>query len=379
MILEPLFVWSLNLIPGWREKRIIFKIWPDNRPKAVDPEKGFIMKIIISLFVLLLITMAGAASPGYQLLKKLQIGGDGFWDYLTVDDNARRLYVSHGTQVQVIDLETEKIIGEISDTPGVHGIAIAPEFNRGFISCGRAGKAVIFDLKTLHVLGEVKTGENPDAIRYDTASKQVFVFNGRSRNATVFKAADGETTATIELGGKPEFSMTDGSGRIYVNIEDMSEVVEIDSRGNTIRRRFSISPGEEPTGMGFDIVHHRIFSGCSNGLMTVLDTESGKLLATVPIGAGCDGAGFDPGTGLAFSSNGEGTLTVVQETSPGKFEVVQTVETQAGARTMAIDPKTHNIYLPTAQFGPAPAPTADVPHPRRTIVSDSFVVLVVGK
>jgi DNA-binding beta-propeller fold protein YncE len=270
------------------------------------------MKIIISLFVLLLITMAGAASPGYQLLKKLQIGGDGFWDYLTVDDNARRLYVSHGTQVQVIDLETEKIIGEISDTPGVHGIAIAPEFNRGFISCGRAGKAVIFDLKTLHVLGEVKTGENPDAIRYDTASKQVFVFNGRSRNATVFKAADGETTATIELGGKPEFSMTDGSGRIYVNIEDMSEVVEIDSRSNTIRRRFSISPGEEPTGMGFDIVHHRIFSGCSNGLMTVLDTESGKLLATVPIGAGCDGAGFDPGTGLAFSSNGEGTLTVVQ-------------------------------------------------------------------
>ncbi len=337
------------------------------------------MKKILLFCSLVLITIVYAADPGYHVIKKLQVGGDGFWDYLIVDNAARRLYVSHSTQVVIIDLETDKVVGEIKDTPGVHGIALAPELNRGFISCGQTNTAIIFDLKTLTILGEVKTGTNPDGIRYDSATKRVFVFNGRSNDATVFDAATGEIASTIALGGKPEFSRTDGNGKIYVNIEDLNEVVEIDCKELTVTRRFSIEPGEEPTGMGFDIAHHRIFSACGNKIMTVLDTETGKVIATVPIGEGCDGADFDPETGLAFCSNGEGTLTVVEESSPGKFDVVETVSTQSGARTMTLDPKTHNIYLPTAEFAPPAEPTPEVPRPRSTMIKDSFVVLVVGK
>jgi DNA-binding beta-propeller fold protein YncE len=340
---------------------------------------GDILKKILLFCSLVFITIVYASAPGYHVIKKLQLGGEGGWDYLTVDNAARRLYVSHSTHVVVVDLETDKVVGDIIDTPGVHGIALDPELNRGFISCGRANTAIIFDLKTLKVLGQVKTGTNPDAILYDSATKRVFVYNGRSNDATVFDAATGEIAGTIALGGKPEFSRTDGKGKVYVNIEDLSEVVEIDSRNLTVTRRFSIKPGEEPSGMGFDLDHHRIFSGCGNKVMTVLDTETGKVIATVPIGEGCDGAGFDPETGLAFCSNGEGTLTVVQESSPGKFEVAETVATQIGARTMTIDPKTHNIYLPTAQFAPPPASTPEVPRPRRTMIKDSFIILVVGK
>jgi DNA-binding beta-propeller fold protein YncE len=337
------------------------------------------VKKISLLLSLLFLSISYAVAPGYHVIKKIQLGGEDWWDYITVDDAARRLYVSHGSHVVVVDLETDKVVDDIPDTPGVHGIAIAPELNRGFISCGRADKVIIFDLKTLKVLGEVKTGANPDAILYDTATKQVFAFNGRSSDATVFNAATGEVVGTIPLGGKPEFSRSDGKDKIYVNIEDRSEVVEIDSKKLAVTKRFSIAPGEEPSGMGFDIVHHRIFSVCGNKLMTVLDTESGKVIANVPIGERCDGAGFDLVTGLAFSSNGDGTLTVVQETSPGMFEVIETVTTQRGARTMTIDPKAHNIYLPTAEFGPTPPATPENPRPRPAIIKDSFCVLVMGK
>jgi DNA-binding beta-propeller fold protein YncE len=337
------------------------------------------MKKFLLLFNLVLCTMVLATEPGYHVIKKLPLGGEGFWDYLTVDNTARRLYISRGTHVMVVDLESDKLIGDIPDTPSVHGIAIAPEFNRGFISNGRANTATIFDLKTLKVLGQVNTGTNPDAILYDPASKRVFAFNGRSHDVTVFGATSGQVDSTIELGGKPEFSRADGKGKVYVNIEDLSEVVEIDSRNLAITRRFSIAPGEEPSGMGFDIEHHCIFSGCGNKLMTVLDTEFGKVIATVPIGEGCDGAGFDPEMRLAFSSNGEGTLTVVRESSPGKFEVAETVTTQRGARTMTIDRKTHNIYLPTAQFGPPPLQTEEGKRHRSPMIKDSFVILVVGK
>jgi DNA-binding beta-propeller fold protein YncE len=337
------------------------------------------MKTLLLVCSLILSTIASAADPGHHVIKKLELGGEGGWDYLTVDNAARRLYISRSTHVMVVDLETDKLVGDIPDTPGVHGIAVAPELNRGFISCGRANSATIFDLKTLQVLGQVKTGTNPDAILYDPASKRVFAFNGRSHDATVFDAASGKIDSTLALGGKPEFSRADGKGKVYVNIEDMSEVVEIDSRKLAVTRRFSLAPGEEPSGMGFDIEHHRIFSGCGNKLMTVLDTETGKVIATVPIGEGVDGSGFDLETGLAFSSNGEGTVTVVKESSPGKFEVAETVTTQRSARTMTIDPKTHNLYLPAAQFGPAPAPTPETPRPRPPIIKDSFVILVVGK
>jgi YVTN family beta-propeller protein len=316
---------------------------------------------------------ANAAAPGYHVVKKLALGGEGGWDYLTVDNSARRLYISRGTHVMVVDLTTEKLAGDIPDTPGVHGIAVAPELNRGFISNGRGNNATIFDLKTLKVIGQVNTGTNPDAILYDPPTKRVFTFNGRSNDTTVIDAATGNVLSTIPLGGKPEFARSDEMGKVYVNIEDKSEVVELDSKNLKVLRRFSLAPGEEPSGMGFDVKHHLIYSGCGNKMMTVLDTVSGKVIATIPIGEGVDGNGFDPGTGLAFSSNGEGTLTVAKESAPGKFEVVETVATQKGSRTMTIDPKTYAVYLPAAEFAPA------AQGQRPAMVKDSFTLLIVGK
>lgn len=328
---------------------------------------------------LLVCSISYAADPGYHVIKKLQLGGEGGWDYLTVDGAARRLYISRSTHVIVVDIDTDKVVGDIADTPGVHGIAIAPELNRGFTSNGKANTSTIFDLKTLKVLGQVKTGQNPDAILYDPASKRVLTFNGRSKDATVFEAISGKIAGTIALGGKPEFAAADGQGKVYVNIEDTNEVVEIDSLKLSLTKRYSLKPCEEPSGMGLDAEHHRVYSGCHNKVVTILNTETGKVIATMPIGEGVDGNGFDQERGLAFSANGEGTLTVVRESAPGKFEVAETVTTQHGARTMAIDPKTHNIYLPTAQFSPQTASAADGSRPRPTMIRDSFAVLVVGK
>ncbi|MBF0505871.1 MAG: YncE family protein [Nitrospirae bacterium] len=337
------------------------------------------MKAFLLFCSLLVGTISYAADPGYHVIKKLQLGGEGGWDYLTVDSAARRLYISRSTHVMVVDIDTDKVAGDIADTQGVHGIAIAPELNRGFTSNGRANTATIFDLKTLKVLGQVKTGANPDAILYDPASKRVFTFNGRSKDATVFEAASGKVAGTIALGGKPEFAAADGRGKVYVNVEDTGEVVEIDSRNLSLTKRYSLKPCEEPTGMGLDAEHHRTYSGCHNKVMAVLDTDTGKVIATVPIGEGVDGNGFDPETGLAFSANGDGTLTVVRESSPGKFEVVENVTTQRGSRTMAIDIKTHNIYLPAAEFSPQTASTPEGSRPRPAMIKDSFSVLVVGK
>lgn len=338
------------------------------------------MKRPLLLFCSLIVSTASfAAAPGYHVTKKLRLGGDGGWDYLTVDSATRRLYISRGTHVMVMDIDTDKVVGDIPDTPGVHGVALAPELSRGFISTGKTDTATIFDLKTLKILGQVKTGANPDAILYDPAAKRVFTFNGGSHDATVFDAASGEVLSTIALGGKPEFAVADGKGKVYVNIEDTSEVVEIDSRKLMVSKRFSLKPCEEPTGMAIDTEHHRVFSGCHSKVMTALDTEIGKVIAFLQIGGGVDGNGFDPGTGLAFSSNGDGTLTVAREASPGKFEVVETVATQRGARTMAIDIRTHNIYLPTAEFAPPPPPTREAPKPRPAMIKDSFTILVVGR
>jgi hypothetical protein len=339
----------------------------------------FCLKIVCLLGGMFLCTLAFAAAPGYHVIKKIKIGGEGGWDCLRVDSVARRLYVSHSTQVVVIDIDSDTVVGYIPNTPGVHDIAIAPEFNKGFISCGKSNVAVIFDLKTLKVTGQVQTGINPDIMLYDTFSKKVFAFNGRSKDATVIDAASGVVVSTITMGGRPEFAAADGNGKVYVNIEDKNEVAQIDTQKLIITKRFSLKPGEEPSGMGLDAEHHYVFSGCSNKVMTVLDVKAGKVVATVPIGERVDGNGFDPGTGLAFSSNGDGTLTVVKESSSGKFEVAETVPTQRGARTMAIDLKTHNIYLPTAEFGPTPEPTKEHPKPRPVPVKDTFVILVVGK
>ncbi len=261
--------------------------------------------------------LAYAAGPGYHVVSKIPIGGEGGWDYLTVDSAARRLYVSHGTHVVVVDIDTEKVVGDIPDTPGVHGIAVAPELNRGFISNGRGNTATIFDLKTLQTLGQVKTGSNPDGILYEPATKRVFTFNGRSQDATVFDAASGEVLGTIALGGKPEFPAADGKGRVFVNMEDSSEVAEIDPQKLTVVKRSSIKPCDGPSGMGLDAAKHRVFSVCGNKTMSVLDADAGQVIATVPIGNEPDGAGFAACTGLAFSSNGEGTLTVVRESNAG--------------------------------------------------------------
>jgi YVTN family beta-propeller protein len=338
-----------------------------------------IMKKILFFLSFIFVSSAFAAAPGYHVIKKVQLGGEGFWDYLSVDEAARRLYVSHGTNVAVVDLETDKKVSDIPNLQGVHGIAIAPEFNRGFISCGRSNTAVMFDLKSLAVLGQVPTGTGPDAIIYDPASKRVFVFNGRGNNATVIDAATNTVAGTIALGGSPEAGRPDGKGKVYVNIADTSEVVEIDSKKMAVTKRFSIKPGVEPSGLAIDVDHHRVFSGCDNKIMTVLDIETEKVIATVPIGDRCDGVGFDQETGLAFSSNGEGTLTVVKESSPGKFEVSETVTTQQGGRTMTIDSKTHQVYVPVGQSMPRPGSAPAGQSQQTATTNEVFSVLVVGK
>jgi len=263
-------------------------------------------------------------------------------------------------------------VGDIPNTPGVHGIALAPELNRGFISNGRANTVTIFDLKTLKSVGEARTGENPDSIRYDAVSGRVFTFNGRSKNATAIDAKAGAVVATIALPGKPEFSVADGKGKIYANIEDTAEVVEIDAAKGVMTKKYSISPCTEPSGMAIDAKNRRLFSVCANRLMVVSDPDAGKVIATPPIGAGSDGAAFDATTGLAFSSNGDGTLTVIQQTA-GKYDVLENIATERGARTIALDEKTHHLFLPTARTAPA------APGARPTFVPDSFTVLTVGK
>ncbi len=318
-------------------------------------------------------------SSGYHLLKKIEVGGEGGWDYLFADADAHRLYVSHATKVVVIDTETGNKVGEIPNTNGVHGIAVAAKLGRGFISDGKDNAVTIFDLKTLKTLDTVKVGKNPDAIIYDAATKRIFAFNGGSSDATVIEAESGKIAGTIALGGRPEFAVSDGKGMVYVNIEDKSEVVSIDSRKLEVKNRWSIAPGEEPSGMAIDPKTRRLFVVCSNEKMIVLNADNGKVVADLTIGKGTDAGGFDPKTNLAFSSNGEGTLTIIREDAGDKFTFVENIQTQRGARTMALDTKTDKIYLPTAQFGETPAPTAERPRPRPAIVPNSFVILVFGK
>lgn len=327
----------------------------------------------------LLTTLAGAADSGYHVMNTYKLGGEGGWDYLTMDSASRRLYISRATHVIVIDADSGKQVGDIADTPGVHGIALAPELGRGFVSAGREGTVVIFDINTLKTISKVKAGENPDAILYDPASKRVFAFNGRSHDATAIDAAEGKVLGTIALEGKPEFAASDRKGMIFVNIEDKSQIDAIDPNKLEVKARWPLAPCEEPSGLAIDAKNHRLFAGCDNKMMAVVDTDNGKVVATPAIGDGVDANAFDPGTRLAFASCGEGVLTVVKEESSNKFTVVENAKTQQGARTMALDEKTHNVYVVTANFGPPPAPTADNPHPRRTILPDSFVVLVLGQ
>ena len=337
------------------------------------------MWLLAALFVSLFAIFSTAADPGYHVIKTYKLGGEGGWDYLNLDSSSRRLYISRATHVIVIDADSGKPVGDIPDTPGVHGIALAPELGRGFVSNGREGTVTIFDIQTLKLITKVKVGDNPDAILYDPATKRVFTFNGKSHDSTALDAAKGSVLGTIKLEGKPEFAASDGKGEIFVNIEDKSQLDAIDPAKLEVKSRWPLAPCEEPSGLSIDRENRRLFAGCDNKMMAVVDADSGKVLATPAIGDGVDATAFDPGTGLAFASCGEGVLTVVREESPNKFSVAENVKTQEGARTLALDDKTHQVFVVTAKFGPPPAPTADQPHPRHSILPDTFVVLVLGK
>jgi YVTN family beta-propeller protein len=335
--------------------------------------------LIFPLTVLSFAATAIAAASGYHVIQTWKVGGDGGWDYLKVDSQARRLYISRATRVLVLDADSGKSLGEIPDTQGVHGIALAPEFGKGFTSNGRENTVTIFDLKTLKVLNKIKVGARPDAILYDPATKRVFTFNAGSQDATAVDAAKGEVVGSIPLGGKPEFAASDSKGTVFVNLEDKNQLFALDPEKLAVKQRWDLPGCEEPSGLSMDTKNRLLFVGCGNKTMPIVDADSGKILTTLPIGDGVDATAFDDGTGLAFASCGEGVLTVVREESPDKFSVLENVPTQKGARTMALDSKTHNAYTVTAKFGPPPAPTADQPHPRPSLIPDTFVVLVVGK
>ena len=332
--------------------------------------------IAVLLAVLVVAPAATAGSPPhYKLTKTVVLGGEGFWDYLTYDPASHRLFITRGTHVMVVSTDTWKVTGDVPDTAGVHGVALAG--GRGYTSNGREAMSTVFDLATLKVQEKVKTDEGPDAIAYDPSSGRVFTMNGRASTATVIDAKGGQPPVSIPLGGRPEFAVADGHGHLFVNLEDKSQLVMIDTKKLVVKATWPLAPCEEPSGLAIDVKHHRLFSGCRNKMMAVVDSESGKVVATVPIGQGVDANRFDAGTQLAFSSNGDGTLTVVHEDSPGQYTVVDNVKTARGARTMELDPVTHTVFLVTADFGPPPAATKENPHPRPTMVPGSFKLLVV--
>jgi DNA-binding beta-propeller fold protein YncE len=345
--------------------------------------KGFVVSTLTGSLSVAMVLTAGllsrAASPapgpsGYHVIKTVPVPGDEGWDYLVVDATARRVYISHGSHVVVMDADTYAIVGDVPDTQGVHGIALASDLGRGFVSAGRANTAVIFDLKTLASLGTVKTDANPDAIVFDSVTKRVFTLNGRGQNTTAINGADGSIAGTLALGGKPEFAQADGKGSIFVNIEDKNELVEFDAQKVTEIHRWPLAPCKSPSGLAMDVKNRRLFSVCDEKVMAVTNADTGKVIATPAICEGPDAAGFDPATGYVFASCGDGNLTVIHQDSPDKYTVVENVPTKKTARTMALDLKTHNIFLPSAEFD-APAPGER----RGKMKPGSFAIVVVGK
>ena len=325
------------------------------------------------------VVLDAQTKSGYHVAKKIKVGGEGSWDYLTYDAQSHRLFVSHTDRFVVINTISDEVVGEILKLEGVHGMAIANEFNRGFITNGTSSSVSVVDLKTLKVVNKIPVGKKPDAILYDPFSHRVFVYNGQSASVSAIDAANATVVSTVMLGGKPEFSATDRKGHIFVNLEDKNEIVGFDASTLKIFARWSLKGGDEPTGLAIDVEHHRLFSVCHNKLMFVLDSDNGTILAKLPIGAKVDGCAFDPATGMVFASNGEGTITAIREDSPSKFSVLETVATRPGAKTITLDPDTHTLYLPTAEFGPTPAPTEKVPAPKAPILPDTFVVLKVTR
>lgn len=318
------------------------------------------MKALLALVLLLSLFTAAAQTSGYHIIKKIPIPGEGGWDYLSVDESARRLYVSHRTQVEVLDVDSGAIVGKIEKTPGVHGIAIAPEPGRGFVSNGQTSNVTIFDLKTLNTISQAPTGKKPDAIIFDPATSRVFAFNGGSNSATAIDAASGKVAGTVDLGGGPEFAVADGKGYVFDNLEDESLVLKINAHDLKVEQRWPTAPCSAPSSIAMDRDNRRLFIGCRSKVMAVMNADTGKVITTVPIGDHVDATAFDSASKLIFNSNGEGTITVVHQDSPDKYSVVDTVKTVPKAKTMALDPKTHQLFLSTAENG-------------------QFEVLVVGK
>ena len=336
--------------------------------------------LLLPALVLLNGTLSHAAPPAVKpmrVLKAFKTGGEGGWDYLTFDATAHRIYITRGTSVMVLDADKGKLVGTITGLKGIHGVALAPKHNRGFISEGGSDSVTIFNLKTLKTIAKVSVGGRPDAILYDPATDQIFTFNAQSKDSTVLNAETGKVTGTIPLGGKPEFAVSDEKGGVFVNIEDTSELVSIDAKALSVKNRWPLAPGEGPSGLTMDVKSRRLFAVCDNEKMVVMNADDGQIIATPAIGKGPDAAAFDPITHLAYSSNGEdGTLTVIHETDDDKYEVVGTIQTAPGARTMTLDPKTHHIILFTAKTVP-PKP-GEAQNRRPGYLPGTFEVLVVG-
>ena len=314
---------------------------------------------------------------GYRIATQHVFGGEGGWDYLALDTAGHRLFITRSDRVVVVDPSTGKVLGEIPGLKRGHGVAFAYPTGRGFVTSGSDSTVTMFDLKTLAVLGHTKAAIDDDAVLYDPASGRVFTFNGDAGSATAIDAKSGAKIGDVDLGGKPEFGVTDGVGHLFVNIEDKGEVVEIDPKRLSVVRRWSIAPCEEPSGLAIDVKNARLFSVCRSKVMAISDARAGKLVTTVPIGAGVDAARYDAATHRAFASNGDGTLTVVAQDGPDTYHVVQTVETMPGARTMELDPVSHRVYTVSAKFGPAPAATKDNPRRRPPMIPGSFTLLTI--
>ena len=325
--------------------------------------------LLLSGFALLAL-----AAGGYHVSARYSVPGDGGYDYLTVDSAARRLYVSHGSMVEVLNADTGAVVGQIKNTKGIHGIAIAPELGRGFTSNGQSDTSTVFDLKTLKTIGEVKTGKKPDFILYEPVTKRVFTFNGDSADATVIDAAKAEAIGRVDLGGGPEAAIDDGKGTIYVNLEEKGEVVQFDARTLAVKNTWPLAPCGTPTGMDIDRKNGRLFVGCRSKVMAVLDTHNGTVIATLPIGTGVDAVAFDESSGNIFNSNGDGTLTVIHQDSPDKYTIVENAATERYAKTMTLDSKTHHIFLSVAKRAEAPAGQKKA----GGIVPGSFAILVVS-
>ena len=343
------------------------------------------LQLAVCGFVLLCagLSLARAPEGGYHLLKKYDLGaapgGKEYWDYITFDKATRRLYVSHNTEVKVVDADTGAIVGSITDLRRVHGTALVSELGRGFLSDGDSDGVVMFDMKTLKVTGHIKSGGNPDCIIYDPASKHVYTFNGKTNDASAIDPATATVVATIPMGGRPEYAVSDGQGTIYDNIADKNEVVVLDTHSNTVKSRWPIAPAEGATAIDLDVQHHHLFIGGRNKVLAIMDVDSGKVVQTFPIGAGVDTNIFDPESRSLFVATREGILHIFHEENPDSFKAVEEVKTEFGARNMAFDPKSHQLFLSSADFAPAAQPTTEQPSPQPTPVSGTFCLLVYGR